>query len=187
MRAGLDQPKEIVMKTIGLEIIAGLFGASIVALSASAAAENQGFVVVPEKAPQFAGPAGMESLTTEVLATAEQTGGAFGVWRYQIPPGEGPPLHIHRGEDEFFYVLSGTFDFRLGERVSRAPAGSFVFIRRDAVHTWTNVGPEPGVLIGGVTPAGFEGYFMAWKDADENSLRALETEHNMEVVGPPLQ
>ena len=88
------------MKTMRLEIIAGLCGVSIAALSASAlAAGNEGFVVVPDKAPQFAGPAGMESLMTEVLATAEQTGGAFGVWRYEIPPGGGPGSHINRGED----------------------------------------------------------------------------------------
>jgi quercetin 2,3-dioxygenase len=55
------------------------------------------------------------------------------------------------------------------------------------VHTFKNVGSEPGVLVGGVTPGGFEGYFMRWKDADEDTLRALEIEHNTEMVGPPLQ
>jgi quercetin dioxygenase-like cupin family protein len=176
------------MKTVRLEIMAGLCGISIATLSATVlAAANKGFVVVPDKAPQFAGPAGMESFTTEVLATAEQTGGAFGVWRYEIPPGGGPGSHIHRAEDEFVYVLSGTFDFQLGADVSRAPAGSFVFIRRDAVHTFKNVGSEPGTLLGGVTPAGFEGYFVKWKGADEDSLNALRAEHNMEVVGPPLE
>jgi quercetin 2,3-dioxygenase len=178
------------MKPIRPKIIAGLLGAStamLVAALSAAAAGPEGFVVVPEKAPRFAGPAGMESFMTEVLATAEQTGGAFGVWRYEIPPGGGPGSHIHRAEDEFFLVLSGTFDFQLGDSVSRAPAGSFVFIQRDAVHTFKNVGSEPGILVGGVTPGGFEGYFMEWKDADENSLRALETKHNMEIVGPPLQ
>jgi len=178
------------MKPIRLAIIAGLLAASTAMLVASlpaAAAGPEGFVVVPEKAPRFAGPAGMESFMTEVLATAGQTRGAFGIWRYEIPPGGGPGSHVHRGEDEFFLVLSGTFDFQLGDGVERAPAGSFVFIPRLAVHTFKNVGSEPGVLVGGVTPAGFEGYFMRWKDADENTLSALEIEHNMEVVGPPLQ
>lgn len=177
------------MKPIRLEIIAGLMAATTAVLVASlpaAAGESAGFVVVPEKAPQFAGPAGMESLITEVLATADQTGGAFGVWRYEIPPGGGPGSHIHRAEDEFFLVLSGTFDFQLGDNVSHAPAGSFVFIRRNQAHTFKNVGSEPGVLVGGVTPGGFEGYFEEWKGADENSLRALEAKHHMEVVGPPL-
>jgi quercetin dioxygenase-like cupin family protein len=186
----LDQLEEIDMKTVCLEIIAGLFGISLAVLSASStpvAAESEGFVVVPEKALNFPGPAGMESFTTEVLATAEKTGGAFGIWRYTIPPGGGPSSHIHRGEDEFFYVLDGTFDFQLGDRVSNASAGSFIFIRRRAVHTFKNVGSGPGVLMGGVTPAGFEGYFMEWKGADENSLNALRTKHNMKIVGPPLQ
>jgi quercetin dioxygenase-like cupin family protein len=178
------------MKAMRLKFIAGLVGASFVALVVShdaLAGGTAGFVLTPEDAPQFAGPAGMESFMTEVLATAEQTGGAFGVWRYEIPPGGGPGSHIHRGEDEFFLVVSGTFDFQLGDHVERAAAGSFVFIPQLAVHTFKNVGSQPGVLVGGVTPGGFEGYFMKWKDADENELRTLEIEHNMEVVGPPLQ
>ena len=76
-----------------LEIIAALFGMSLAMLPASStavAAESEGFVVVPENAPKFPGPAGMESFITEVLATAEQTGGAFGIWRYVRQPGGGP-------------------------------------------------------------------------------------------------
>ncbi len=188
--AGLDQLEEIDMKTMCLKIIAGLFGISLAVLPASSTAvadESEGFVVVPKNAPKFPGPAGMESFITEVLATAEKTGGAFGVWRYVMPPGGGPGSHIHRAEDEFFYVLKGSFDFQLGDTVSHAPAGSFIFIRRGAVHTFKNVGSDPGILMGGVTPGGFEGYFTEWKGADENSLNALRAKHNMEVVGPPLQ
>jgi quercetin dioxygenase-like cupin family protein len=150
------------------------------------ATEPQGFVVTPEKAPRFSGPAGLEGLITEVLASREQTGGAFGIWRYAIEPKGGPPSHIHRGEDEFFYVLSGEFHFQLGDRVLPAPAGSFVFIPRGAVHTFQNTGAQPGVLLGGVTPAGFEGYFMQWKGANEETNKALMKKHSMDVVGPPL-
>jgi len=186
---GLDRLEEFDMKTMCLKIIAGLFGISLAVLPASSTAvadESEGFVVVPKNAPKFPGPAGMESFITEVLATAEKTGGAFGVWRYVMPPGGGPGSHIHRAEDEFFYVLKGSFDFQLGDTVSHAPAGSFIFIRRDTVHTFKNVGSDPGILMGGVTPGGFEGYFTEWKGADENSLNALRAKHNMEVVGPPL-
>ncbi len=59
------------MKTMGLEIIAGLFGISLAVLSASStpvAAESEGFVVVPEKAPNFPGPAGMGEYDLSVRA-----------------------------------------------------------------------------------------------------------------------
>jgi quercetin dioxygenase-like cupin family protein len=117
--------------------------------STGVAAEPQDFVVLPGKAPRFEGPVGSEANTAEILATREQTRGAFGVWRYTSPLGGGPPLHIHRAEDEFFYVLRGDFHFQLGDCVVRPPAGAFVFIPKNAVHTFQHVGPEPGVLLGG--------------------------------------
>ena len=115
----------------------------------------------------------MESLMKAVLATltAEVRGEsehecAFGVWRYAIPPGGGPGWQMHREADEFFYVLRGKFDFQLGARAVPAAPGSLVFIRRGAVHSFTNVGAELDILIGGVMPAGFEKYLAAWDDAD---------------------
>jgi quercetin dioxygenase-like cupin family protein len=119
--------------------------------------EKEGFVVLPDQAPRFSGPVGGEADTTEILATREQTGGSFGVWRYTKVLEGGPPLHIHRTEDEFFYVLSGEFNFQLGDCIKHTPAGSFVFIPKGIVHTFQHVGPEPGVLLGSVHPGGFEG------------------------------
>ena len=81
-----------------------------VAWSTAVAHERKGFVVLPNSVPGFAGPAGGEANVAEILATHEQTGGAFGVWRYTANLPGGPPLHIHRAEDEFFYVVSGEFN-----------------------------------------------------------------------------
>jgi quercetin dioxygenase-like cupin family protein len=118
--------------------------------------EPQGFVVLPNRAPQFSGPLEGEANIAEILATREQTGGRFGVWRYRSLPG-GPPLHIHRAEDEIFYILSGEFNFQLGDCITRAPAGSYVFIPRQTAHTFQNIGSDPGVLLGVVSPGGVKG------------------------------
>jgi putative ABC transport system substrate-binding protein len=96
-------------------------------------------------------------------------------------------VHIHRAEDEFFYVLSGAFNFQLGDCIKSAPAGSFVFIPKDAVHTFQHVGPEPGVLLGVVTPGGFEGLFQDLPGADAETVKALLKKHHMDIVGPPLE
>jgi putative tryptophan/tyrosine transport system substrate-binding protein len=150
--------------------------------------EKQGFVVLPNQAPRFSGPVGGEADTAEILATREQTGGSFGVWRYTSVLGGGPPLHIHRAEDEFFYVLSGEFYFQLGDcHITRTPAGSFVFIPKDMVHTFQHIGPEPGMLLGSVHPGGFEGLFQGLPGADAETLKALFKQYNMDVVGPPLE
>src|SRR5436305_14365092 len=69
-----------------------------------------------------------------VKATAETTGGAFGLVETQIAPGFSPPLHVHHREDEAFYVLEGEVTMRCGERSFRATAGSFAWLPRDVPH-----------------------------------------------------
>ena len=123
--------------------------------------EKEGFVVLPNQAPRFSGPAGSEEDITEIFATREQTGGSFGVWRYTKVLEGGPPLHINRTEDEFFYVLSGEFNFQLGDCIKRTPAGSFVFIPKDMVHAFQHIGLEPGVYWGACTQEDSKGSFRA--------------------------
>lgn len=146
-----------------------------------------GFVVAPGAAPSFSGPEGREADITELLATAEQTGGTLGMFRQTIAPGSGPPAHVHHAEDEFFYVVSGEFTVSLGDRIVNAPAQSVMFVPRGAAHTFRNVGTEPGVLLIGVTPAGFEKMFQDRQGVDAATNRSLMKLHNMEVVGPPLR
>jgi putative ABC transport system substrate-binding protein len=165
-------------------------GIMLVVLTAGSpvvAHEPEGFVVPHGHAPRFSGPAGGEANSAEILATREQTGGVWGVWRYTAQPAFGPPLHIHRAEDEFFYVLRGEFALQLGDCITLAPAGSFVYIPKDTIHTYQNVGTEPGELLGGVTPGGFEHFFIALPGADADTVQALSTQHAMDAVGPPLE
>ena len=146
-----------------------------------------GFVVVPDGAPRFAGPQGREADITELLATGDQTGGTLGMFRQTIAPKSGPATHIHQTEDEFFYVVSGEFKVKLGDRIMSAPAQSVMFVPRGTAHAFQNVGTEPGVLLVGVTPGGFEKIFQERQGVDAETYRALMKTHNMEVVGPPLK
>ncbi len=123
--------------------------------------------------------------------TGEQTGGTLAAFESVAAPGEGPPLHRHENEDEIWYALEGTFRVRLGEQVRAAPAGTFLFIPRQAIHTWQNVGREPARLLVIVAPAGFERFFERFADvaADVSpaaAFRTLGAEVGMIVVGPPL-
>lgn len=152
-----------------------------------AAAAGAGFVVLPQDAPRFSGPQGREADVTELLATRDQTGGAVGLFRQTVAPKSGPPTHTHLGEDEFFYVVSGEFRVKLADRVMSAPPQSLMFVPRGTAHTFQNVGTRPGVLLVGVTPAGFEKMFEERQGVDAATNRALMKKHNMEVVGPPLQ
>jgi quercetin dioxygenase-like cupin family protein len=75
--------------------------------------------------------------------------------RYE--PGEkGPPAHIHERTLDLFHVLEGEFDFRLGDEVVRASAGSYVLVPPGIVHTFSNPGPEPARWLNMSLPGGFD-------------------------------
>jgi len=92
-------------------------------------------------------------------ATGEETNGAFALWEAMIPPQAGPPPHIHRREDESFYVLEGEIEFLEGDRTFLAGAGSFVHVPRGILHRFKNVGTTPARALLMVTPAGLEKMF----------------------------
>ena len=154
--------------------------------STHAAAHNEGFVVSQGEAPRYGGPRGGEDNVADILADSKKTGGVWGIWRYSAEPKFGPPLHIHRNEDEFFYVLDGEFAFQLGDCVRLAPAGSFVYIPKNTEHTYRNVMESPGRILGGVTPGGFEQFFERIPGADPEAVEAFAKQHAMDSVGPPI-
>ena len=85
-----------------------------------------------------------------------------------MPPGGGPPPHIHRNEDETFYVVEGEMSIRLGESTVAAGAGDFVHVPRGIVHCFKNDGTAVARMILTFTPAGIEEFF------EETLERVLE-------------
>ena len=88
-------------------------------------------------------------------------------WKVELD-GDGPPQHIHKAEDEAFYVLEGEIKVLLGERTITATAGSFVVIPRGTVHTFSRVGQESAKVLAIFTPAGME---ELWSEVVYESLR----------------
>jgi quercetin dioxygenase-like cupin family protein len=148
--------------------------------------EPRAFAVGPGEAETARSPIGGD---VTFIARGEQTNGAFTVLEIAIPPGEGPPLHVHTREDESVYVLAGELRWKLDRELRATPAGSFVFIPRGLAHTFQNTGEEPGRMLVTFTPAGMEdflGRFAELTDFDLDTFRRVAAEHGMEVVGPPL-
>jgi len=142
---------------IAAKILIALFSGPVMVASVwllAAIASETGFVVLPDGAPRFSGPKGREADVTEIVASREQTGGSVGLFRQTIAPKSGPPTHIHQTEDEFFYVVSGEFKVKLGDRIMSAPAQSVMFVPRGTAHAFQNVGTGPSVILVGVTPGG---------------------------------
>jgi quercetin dioxygenase-like cupin family protein len=125
---------------------------------------------------------------TRILADADVTGGHAGlVDMVEVPPGHMPPLHVHHGEDEGFYVMEGEVTLFLpGQEVLCRP-GEFVLAPRGVPHTY-RVGDQPARCLVLSTPAGFERFVAAvaaLPEADPETLTAVAAAHRIEILGPP--
>jgi quercetin dioxygenase-like cupin family protein len=90
-----------------------------------------------------------------IKATAASTNGQLTVIEVTEPPGAEAPLHVHRREDEGFYVLDGSVTITVGEKTTELTAGDFAFGPRDVPHRYT-VGPDGCRMLFICTPGGFE-------------------------------
>lgn len=105
----------------------------------------------------------------------EETGGAYAVIEQLIPPGHGPPLHVHRHETELFYIVDGEFELTIGDQRVRALPGALVAGPRDVPHTFQNVGTVEGKLLLTVIPGNFANFFSEVDQVDHTDHEAIRT------------
>jgi quercetin dioxygenase-like cupin family protein len=97
-----------------------------------------------------------------VRIRGEDTGGELALVEQVVPAGyPGPPMHVHPGFDEHFYVIEGALAFRLGEAAFDGGPGAVVSIPRGTPHTFANRSSAPARALVIVTPAGHERFFTA--------------------------
>jgi quercetin dioxygenase-like cupin family protein len=127
-------------------------------------------------------------------AMADTSGRSLTAVETVAAPGEGPPLHVHRHQDETIYTLDGRFRVMLSGGLIDAPAGSFVFIPRGSPHTWQNIGDTPARFFATIMPASirFEQFFVRYSRLSpgergaEAFARLAQQTQAFEVLGPPL-
>lgn len=133
-----------------------------------------------------------------IKASSESTAGAVIVAETLAPRGHGSPLHVHRNEDEWFYVMEGELTFWVGGQVIVAGSGAFVYGPRGVPHTITLRSDEARFLL--VTePGAFSGFLRALAEPagelvipppatephDMALLAATAAEYGLEILGPP--
>lgn len=94
-----------------------------------------------------------------ILSGGEDTAGAFALLHAVVPPGGGPPPHIHSREDEAFYVLDGAVTFQADGREFTATAGTWITLARGSLHSFRNESATPAAMLIVATPAGLERFF----------------------------
>jgi quercetin dioxygenase-like cupin family protein len=94
-----------------------------------------------------------------------ENGGACLQFETSHAPGAGAPAHLHREEDEAFYILDGVYEFRVGGSRFVATSGAFAFVPRGTVHGFANAGASVGRMLITVTPGIHHERFF--READE--------------------
>lgn len=141
----------------------------------------------------------MGSLIT-IKATAATTGGSFSLVEQLAPPGPAAPWHVHREDDEFFYVVEGKITARIGEETIEAGAGSTLYLPHGVPHSYRIDGPDPARIVATVSSPGFEQYFVEAGDPAEefdlppaepptqellDRVNDLAPKYGVEILGPP--
>jgi quercetin dioxygenase-like cupin family protein len=135
-------------------------------------------------------PGGREFLFKVVSA---DTDGAYSLGEFVLPPAGAALPHIHRENEEAFYVLDGEFTVGVGEQTVMARPGSFILVPRGTVHSLHNAGSAPAKLLFVISPAALEhmfieiGQLLSVKDrpSDHLAIQAVRDKYHTEDVGEP--
>jgi quercetin dioxygenase-like cupin family protein len=100
--------------------------------------------------------------TIQFKLNAEDTGGAFSLGLVTTSPGGGPPLHVHRREDELFIILEGELEALTPSGWVTARPGDVIYLPADVPHTYRNAGTIPAKFWVLANPAGFESFYEAF-------------------------
>ena len=134
-------------------------------------------------------------LPTTVRATRESTNGGFGLVESWMPAGFASPYHVHRREDEAFYVLEGSMAFVCGGKWMTAGPGTYVFGPRNIAHGFKVVGDAPARMLLLCSPGGFEQFVLdlgepepapgqAPAPPDMAKVVATAAAYDIEILGP---
>ena len=126
-----------------------------------------------------------------------QTRGRVTVVEFLNPAGFAPPLHRHTDEDEMFFILSGTAEFRCGQQRFAAGPGDFVLLPVGLPHTFLVSPDAPLRTLQITTPSGFEAFAAEVGGpagehrlpdvgpVDPGALVSAAARHTIEILGPP--
>jgi quercetin dioxygenase-like cupin family protein len=92
------------------------------------------------------------------LVTGENTKHTS-MFDWMIPAGFATGRHVHRVQEETFYLLEGECEWHVGDKTIRATPGTYLFIPPGVPHNITNVSEKPARVLMTVSPPGHGHYF----------------------------
>ncbi|TPE53893.1 cupin domain-containing protein [Amaricoccus solimangrovi] len=157
----------------------------------------------PAAAPAGAGEAALFFGNGRVEIQASRLAGDdICVMEHWLPYGEGPPLHIHRDEEEFFYLVEGRMWFRVGGEDRVIEAGQCLLGPKGVAHTYAVLSPGGAHCLTITSGTDFEGLVrelsrpasgpglpphVAPTPEQVFALGRACARHGIEVVGAPIR
>jgi quercetin dioxygenase-like cupin family protein len=115
------------------------------------------FLVTTAEQPGQTQPLWFINHLAHILVDGDASGGALALLDERGRRGDMPPLHVHRRDDETFYVLDGEVTlFVAGEQIVLGP-GQAAFAPRDVPHAY-RVESEQARWLVITAPAGFDAF-----------------------------
>lgn len=135
---------------------------------------------------------GVNSNVLDVKVSGADTEGDLAFFEQtSLSQGRGTPFHVHDSQDEIFYVLQGSYKFKVGEKIYDLVQGESIFLPRQVPHAWTQK-ETTGKMLVILQPAGkLEDFFVTMAALDhepsKEEVNAMFSANGMKVVGPPLK
>jgi quercetin dioxygenase-like cupin family protein len=131
-------------------------------------------------------------LPTWIKADRELTGGHFSLIEQIIPAGFESPWHVHRSEDETFYVVEGQMSVILEDGRRLLQAGDLAFGPRNVPHGFRIEGDEPARILLMTTGSDFADFIAETSVASDTPpaapdmalLMAAAERHHIAILGP---
>jgi mannose-6-phosphate isomerase-like protein (cupin superfamily) len=110
-----------------------------------------------------------------LLVRSQDSNGAFALIDYLIAPRTlVAPLHTHRREDEYSYVLAGCLGAQIGEETVLAGPNELLSKPKGIPHTLWNPGSTPTRVLELICPGGFEEALREFARRDPPSPARLQ-------------
>lgn len=143
----------------------------------------------------------LNSLVTIRVSHSDNQDGVS-ILEHRVPPGDSPPWHVHRTEDEIFHVLEGEFRIKIQDQEHRAGPGVILLAPKGIPHTYRVESAEGGRFLTVTARGDFERFVRALgRPAQRPGLpdpsappspeviqafTASAARYGIEIIGPPL-
>ena len=125
--------------------------------------------------------------------SGKDTMNAWSAFESRVPAGLNIPMHKHHSQEEWFWVLDGSFVFEVGGEKHKLTAGMSLLAPRHIPHRWRKTAGADGTLLILVQPAGkMEDFFEAFTRLSPEEMHdpavvgGIFADCDMELLGPPM-